>query len=80
MSPAREPHETDDAEREPFDEGHRRTMFSTTWFRAAVVLVVLGVIAAVAVPYVLEMMNPPMIRMSTMIGAQPGNGAPCRRR
>jgi cell division protein FtsN len=60
MSPEREPRETDDAEREPFDDGHRRTIFSTTWFRAAVVLVVLGVIAAVAVPYVLEMMNPPV--------------------
>lgn len=60
MSPEREPPETDDTEREPPDDGPRHTMFSTTWFRVVVVVVVLGVIAAVAVPYVLEMMNPPV--------------------
>lgn len=59
MSPEREPPEQDDVAREPFDDGQRRTMFATTWFRAVVVVVVLGVIAAIAVPYVLETMNPP---------------------
>lgn len=60
MSPEQDPPEPDETEREPFDDGQRRTMFSATWFRAIIVLVVLGVIAAVAVPYVLEMMNPPV--------------------
>lgn len=60
MSPEHEPPETDDTEGEPPDEGRRRTIFSTAWFRAVVVVIVLGVIAAVAVPYVLEMMNPPV--------------------
>jgi cell division septation protein DedD len=59
MSPDREPPEQDEVEREPYEESQRRTMFATTWFRAVVVVVVLGVVAAVAVPYVLETMSPP---------------------
>lgn len=70
MSPERDSPETDDTERESFDEGQRRTMFSTTWFRVVIVLVVLGVVAAVAVPYVLEVMNPPVPEFRPPVAAK----------
>jgi hypothetical protein len=36
-----------------------RSIFAALWFRVVLVVAVIGVIAAVAVPYVLEWMNPP---------------------
>jgi cell division septation protein DedD len=42
-----------------YDDDPPRGIFSALWFRALLVIVVLGVIAAVAVPYVLDIVNPP---------------------
>src|SRR2546427_10248769 len=46
-------------EEDRFEDEGRRSIFSALWFRAILVVVVLGVVAAVAVPYVLELANQP---------------------
>jgi len=56
--PERRRDDPDDDEQRFEDEG-RRSIFSALWFRAILVVVVLGVVAAVAVPYVLELANQP---------------------
>ena len=56
--PERRRGEPDDDEARFEDEG-RRSIFSALWFRTILVVVVLGVVAAVAVPYVLELANQP---------------------
>lgn len=56
--PGRPQDELEDDEERFEDEG-RRSIFSAFWFRAILVVVVLGVVAAVAVPYVLELANQP---------------------
>lgn len=40
-------------------DGQPRSIFATLWFRALLVVLVLGAVAAVAVPYVLDVVNPP---------------------
>src|SRR5438094_791601 len=55
--PERRHDEDDDDER--FEDEGRRSIFSALWFRAILVVIVLGVVAAVAVPYVLELANQP---------------------
>src|SRR2546422_7838704 len=55
--PERPRHDLDDDE--PFEDEGRRSIFSALWFRAILVVIVLGVVAAVAVPYVLEIANQP---------------------
>ena len=42
-----------------YDEATPRSIFAATWFRAVLVLIVLGVVGAVAVPYILDAMNAP---------------------
>jgi cell division protein FtsN len=49
----------DDRHDDLYDETPPRSIFAVTWFRALLVLIVLGVIGAVAVPYILDAMNPP---------------------
>ncbi len=49
----------DDRHDDPYDETPPRSIFAATWFRALLVLIVIGVIGAVAVPYILDAMNPP---------------------
>jgi cell division septation protein DedD len=56
--PERPRDDLEDDEQRFEDEG-RRSIFSALWFRAILVVVVLGVVAAVAVPYVLELANQP---------------------
>lgn len=46
-------------EHDSFDEESSRSIFSALWFRAVVVILVLGVFAAVAVPYVLDVVSTP---------------------
>src|SRR5882672_5792379 len=48
----------DQDEEDRFEDEGRRSIFSALWFRAILVVVVLGVVAAVAVPYLLEWANP----------------------
>src|SRR6266571_2303126 len=45
-------------EEDRFEDEGRRSIFSALWFRAILVVVVLGVVAAVAVPYLLDWANP----------------------
>jgi cell division protein FtsN len=60
VSPERdEPTEEQEHEPELYDEVAPRSIFAATWFRVVLVVIVLGVIGAVAVPYVLDWMNPP---------------------
>jgi cell division septation protein DedD len=58
VEPGRSQDDLEDDEQRFEDEG-RRSIFSALWFRAILVVVVLGVVAAVAVPYVLELANQP---------------------
>jgi len=71
--PERRRDDPDDDEQRFEDEG-RRSIFSALWFRAILVVVVLGVVAAVAVPYVLELANQPPPKPT--IGARPEPLAP----
>jgi len=49
----------DDRHDDLYDETPPRSIFAATWFRALLVLIVIGVIGAIAVPYILDAMNPP---------------------
>src|SRR5574341_1049543 len=48
-----------------------RSVFSALWFRVLLVVIVLGVIAAIAVPYVLEWMNPAPAKTAAVTPAPP---------
>jgi cell division septation protein DedD len=62
----------DDREPDAYDDEPRRSIFSTLWFRALIVVLVLGVVAAVAVPYVLEMVNaPPRVAQAPPVPVAP---------
>jgi hypothetical protein len=56
-----------------YDEAAPRSIFAATWFRAVLVLIVLGVIGAVAVPYILDAMNAPPTKTTT---AKPSPAVP----
>jgi cell division septation protein DedD len=58
------------ANRDIYDEPPR-SIFSSLWFRALLVIVVLGVIAVVAVPYLLDMVNPPVAKQIAVQPAAP---------
>jgi cell division septation protein DedD len=58
MTPPDDEH-TDGPDHDLYDETPPRSIFAATWFRALLVLIVLGVVGAVAVPYILDAMNPP---------------------
>jgi cell division septation protein DedD len=49
---------TDEHEQELYEDVPPRSIFAATWFRVVLVVIVLGVVGAVAVPYVLDWMNP----------------------
>src|SRR3989442_15603121 len=42
-----------------YDTEPRRSIFASLWFRVLLVVIVLGVAGVLAVPYVLDVMNPP---------------------
>lgn len=44
---------------DPVDDERPRSIFATLWFRALLVVLVMGAVASVAVPYVLDVVNPP---------------------
>jgi hypothetical protein len=58
VSPERD-EPTEDQEQELYEDVPPRSIFAATWFRVVLVVIVLGVIGAVAVPYALDWMNPP---------------------
>jgi sporulation related protein len=49
----------EDQEHELYEDVPPRSIFAATWFRVVLVVIVLGVVGAVAVPYLLDWMNPP---------------------
>ena len=59
MSDPERPRDDLEDDEQRFEDEGRRSIFSALWFRAILVVVVLGVVAAVAVPYVLELANQP---------------------
>lgn len=59
MADPERPREDQEFDDERFEDEGRRSIFSALWFRAILVVIVLGVVAAVAVPYVLELANQP---------------------
>jgi hypothetical protein len=63
--------ERDDSteDQELYEDIPPRSIFAATWFRVVLVLIVLGVIGAVAVPYVLDWMNPPPLSRSASMKA-----------
>jgi hypothetical protein len=70
MSPDdRDPEEHESA---PYETEPPRSVFSALWFRVVLVIIVVGVVAAVAVPYVLEWMSPP----SKITAARPAAPGP----
>jgi cell division protein FtsN len=58
-------HDEHPEEHELYEEVPPRSIFAATWFRVLLVVIVVGVIGAVAVPYVLDFMNPPPSRPTT---------------
>ena len=68
--PERRRGELDDDEARFEDEG-RRSIFSALWFRTILVVVVLGVVAAVAVPYILELANQPPPKPTIVVRPEP---------
>jgi cell division septation protein DedD len=59
-----------------YDEAAPRSIFAATWFRAVLVLIVLGVIGAVAVPFILDAMNAPPGKLSASATAPAPVAAP----
>ncbi len=61
MSPDRDSRFTQEDPDDDFDEEEApRSIFSATWFRVVLVLLGIAVIGVVAVPYVLDVVNPPV--------------------
>jgi cell division septation protein DedD len=44
---------------ELYDDAPPRSIFAATWFRVILIVIVLGVVGAVVVPYALDWLNPP---------------------
>src|SRR5215831_5899995 len=59
MADPERPGDDQEYDDERFEDEGRRSIFSALWFRAILVVIVLGVVVAVAVPYVLELANQP---------------------
>jgi hypothetical protein len=55
-------------EPEGYEEETSRSIFSAFWFRAVLVVIALGIVAVIAVPYVLDMMSS---RQKTAVGPVP---------
>jgi cell division septation protein DedD len=67
MSPDRDPGRREDEIDEYDDEDESpRSIFSALWFRSLLAVLVLGVLAAVAAPYVLDFATSPALKTSTV--------------
>jgi cell division protein FtsN len=66
----------DDQDHELYDDVPPRSIFAATWFRVVLVVIVLGVVGAVAVPYVLDWMNPPPAARAASSTRSPMTSAP----
>src|SRR5205809_401185 len=61
-----------------YDVEPRRSIFAALWFRVILVLIVVGVIGALAVPYVLDVVNPPGVKPAVVPKATATPVAPAR--
>jgi DedD protein len=77
MSPDRDPGrpEDDGPEVDEYDDDAPRSIFSALWFRALLAVLVLGMLAAVAVPYVLDFATQPTLK-STTAAKSPATASP----
>jgi cell division septation protein DedD len=75
VSPERD-EPSEEHEQELYEDVPPRSIFAATWFRVVLVVIVLGVIGAVAVPYVLDWMNPPPPPRSAAASKSPMVPAP----
>jgi cell division protein FtsN len=57
VSPERD--DPTDEQEELYEDVAPRSIFAATWFRVVLVVIVLGVIGAITVPYALDWLNPP---------------------
>jgi cell division septation protein DedD len=64
-------HDDPTEEHELYEEVPPRSIFSALWFRIVLLLIVVGVIGAVSMPYVLDWLNPPMTRSTTTAKSSP---------
>lgn len=77
MSPDRDPRVPADKPTDDFDEEELpRSIFSAAWFRVVLVLVGIGVVGAVAVPYVLDVVNPPPEGARSKTATPPATSVP----
>src|SRR4029450_8455256 len=68
---------SDDEPDEHFeDEDAPRSIFSAAWFRVVLVVLAVAVVGAVAVPYVLDVVNAPTSVPATGSAAAPQSPAP----
>lgn len=73
MSPERDTEDPDrDGDRYE-EEDAPRSIFAAMWFRAVLVVLVLGVIGVVAVPYLLDFVNPPVKTTSMKSAPRPAS-------
>jgi hypothetical protein len=70
MSPERNDR-AEEHEQDLYEDVPPRSIFAATWFRVVLVVIVLGVIGAVAVPYALDWMNPPPSSRSASAAKSP---------
>jgi hypothetical protein len=56
------------ADPEGYEEEPSRSIFAAFWFRAVLVVIALGIVAVIAVPYVLDMMSS---RQNAVVGPRP---------
>jgi len=75
MADPERPRDDQEYDDERFEDEGRRSIFSALWFRAILVVIVLGVVAAGAVPYVLELGNQPAPE-TTVLGKPEATRAP----
>jgi DedD protein len=61
----------EDQEHDLYEDVPPRSIFAATWFRVVLVVIVLGVAGAVAVPYVLDWMNPPLASSTAATTSSP---------
>lgn len=57
MSPDRDDYEDEERDEEEYEE-EPRSIFAATWFRALLAVIILAVVAVLALPYVLEWLQP----------------------
>lgn len=78
MSPGRDLGRQDDdgTDTERYGDSPQRSIFSALWFRVLLAILILGVLVAVAVPYVLDFATSPTLKTSAKAGTPPPQASP----